>query len=792
MRSVRISALLGASVFLFFLASPPVLAALTCDKQNGNGSIQCTGSNYWCGNTCQPLPSPCPGHLPEDPYSVKTEYDCTACTCSCPADKPNYCAAAHTCQATDGTCAGQHKASVCDPTIGALTQICDPVGCLGGYTRCGVSCIISTDPSCPSPATWDPCTSTCSEKYVLSSPTGGQIPQAVSVQVKGDVSITGNPVSGLGNLKLIPPNVGANAGNIYMYSGKAIHVDATSATPTSLNIGNWYGGTAANDADLNLYGSFAARDLMAGSAFSQFVVSSTGDLTKVKNVPYSWPAANVYGALRNDGSGTLSWSDVAPVSGSDGYWRRTGATLSQAYSNDFLNIQSSTSTPIYGVALTSGMVGIQANNNGGAPAMYANNSSTTAGYGVYGDGYYAGYFQGDYSGVYGSGGTYGLYGTASSFGVYGSGNYGVYGISAGGYAVYGNGNGGTYSLFGTNALYGVTGVGSNQGVAGWGGTYGVYGNGTSSGVYGSGPSGVYGFGTSSAGVYGQGVGGVPGVYGTSTSGNGTGVFGTGALYGVYGSGPYGVYGSGTAYAGYFYGNGGSTALYSYNTNGYAAFFQGKVGIGTTIFSPAVGLHVLNTTEQLRLGYDAANYASFTTSSAGDLTVAPTGGDLTVSGTFHTNAIQISTGAAANNVLTAIDASGLAQWRSAVFANECTGGKFDHLTGSNYNGNLNGGTIGYAAANALCGVNMHVCTPDEIFRSIYCTPINPLPGSGNAWLNMGPPGFTSPAANDCNGWTSNSGSNYGAFWQFGGTSGGKGFATSCSVSLKFACCNSIAP
>lgn len=48
-------------------------------------------------------------------------------------------------------------------------------------------------------------------------------------------------------------------------------------------------------------------------------------------------------------------------------------------------------------------------------------------------------------------------------------------------------------------------------------------------------------------------------------------------------------------------------------------------------SPAAKLHVLATTEQLRLGYDASNYASFTTSSAGDLTITATGADIKVNG-----------------------------------------------------------------------------------------------------------------------------------------------------------------
>jgi hypothetical protein len=56
---------------------------------------------------------------------------------------------------------------------------------------------------------------------------------------------------------------------------------------------------------------------------------------------------------------------------------------------------------------------------------------------------------------------------------------------------------------------------------------------------------------------------------------------------------------------------------------------GYLGIGTS--NPAARIESLGTTEQLRLSYDAANYASFTTSSGGDLTITPTGADTTITG-----------------------------------------------------------------------------------------------------------------------------------------------------------------
>src|SRR5438105_12344999 len=64
---------------------------------------------------------------------------------------------------------------------------------------------------------------------------------------------------------------------------------------------------------------------------------------------------------------------------------------------------------------------------------------------------------------------------------------------------------------------------------------------------------------------------------------------------------------------------------------------GNVGIGTTTVSAK--LHSLATTEQLRLGYDASNYNSFTVGSTGSLTLAATGTNpnitLTPGGTGYT-------------------------------------------------------------------------------------------------------------------------------------------------------------
>ena len=46
---------------------------------------------------------------------------------------------------------------------------------------------------------------------------------------------------------------------------------------------------------------------------SQFRIGSDGDLDRIKDVPYSWPAANSLGSLNNDGAGNLSWAAPSPA-----------------------------------------------------------------------------------------------------------------------------------------------------------------------------------------------------------------------------------------------------------------------------------------------------------------------------------------------------------------------------------------------------------------------------------------------------------------------------------------------
>jgi hypothetical protein len=50
-------------------------------------------------------------------------------------------------------------------------------------------------------------------------------------------------------------------------------------------------------------------------ATSQFQIDGSGDLIRINNVPYTWPAANAAGFLSNNGAGTLTWSTAGVLAG---------------------------------------------------------------------------------------------------------------------------------------------------------------------------------------------------------------------------------------------------------------------------------------------------------------------------------------------------------------------------------------------------------------------------------------------------------------------------------------------
>lgn len=103
----------------------------------------------------------------------------------------------------------------------------------------------------------------------------------------------------------------------------------------------------------------------------------------------------------------------------------------------------------------------------------------------------------------------------------------------------------------------------------------------------------------------------------------------------------------------------------------------------------------------------------------------------------------------------------------------------------------GAAGGYTGANARCAAafpESHLCSVEEVLRSVSCGAFGRpgvSVGAGSFWIAAGPPGFTAPA-NDCSGWTSDLGSQFGPFW-FSDATGGRGFLSPCGISYPLSCC-----
>lgn len=110
-----------------------------------------------------------------------------------------------------------------------------------------------------------------------------------------------------------------------------------------------------------------------------------------------------------------------------------------------------------------------------------------------------------------------------------------------------------------------------------------------------------------------------------------------------------------------------------------------------------------------------------------------------------------------------------------------------FTASEYDGNLSGATdIGYVNANAICEneyTGSYFCTVHEVIYTIRQN----WSFSGTYWVANGPPGYTANA-DDCQGWTSDSNTYLGPFWNFDGNAmAGYGRLTNCAQTKKLACC-----
>ena len=195
------------------------------------------------------------------------------------------------------------------------------------------------------------------------------------------------------------------------------------------------------------------------------------------------------------------------------------------------------------------------------------------------------------------------------------------------------------------------------------------------------------------------------------------------------------------------------------------------------------------TDLLLLEADYADEAgTAATASTIDITGGTAGQVLTINvtedGTEWADAIDI-TGGTAGQVLTINATEDDTEWTTPA-----TGGGvqavFAGLSATPRDGNDILGYKNVANECAAYGAGSHVCTLDEIAHS-YVTQAAGTGiylATGNAWINNGPPGYTSNIVNDCNGWNTASPAIFGSVWKFDTD---YSMITPCNMALKFTCC-----
>lgn len=107
-----------------------------------------------------------------------------------------------------------------------------------------------------------------------------------------------------------------------------------------------------------------------------------------------------------------------------------------------------------------------------------------------------------------------------------------------------------------------------------------------------------------------------------------------------------------------------------------------------------------------------------------------------------------------------------------------------ITSATYDGDMSG----YEQANKNCAdefTNTHLCLEAEVLKAISVnSTLNTT--TGTYWMSKGAPGYTAEA-NDCSGWTTNSDSSLGAFWNFDLSGVGQGKLTTCAQVKSLLCC-----
>ena len=210
---------------------------------------------------------------------------------------------------------------------------------------------------------------------ILLNPSGGSI--GVGVAPTGKLHVYQNDTStdGSTGITIEQDGTGDSAIN-WLLTGEYRWVTGVDNSDTNkFKIGRgvaWGTGTdiTIDTAGLVGIGDTSPASLLTVGSGDLFQVDSSGDIIKIKNLTYSWPASHTTdGYLKNNGSGTLTWATVsatASAAGSTGQIQYNSggsmaaeAALSWDATNDILGVATTSSAGILKVTyINSGGTGL--------------------------------------------------------------------------------------------------------------------------------------------------------------------------------------------------------------------------------------------------------------------------------------------------------------------------------------------------------------------------------------------------------------------------------------------------